>query len=138
MVVVVVVVMKPEATGVIAPAGARRDNAVKGVTGVLTVHGSFFAQCLAGPKAEVEELFGRIERDRRHDGVTVLLEQRVPEHTFGEWSMGCTRLTESESLRLATAQWEVAKRQHSEAGAYSPGFVLLQTLWEEHKQTAAV
>lgn len=116
---------------------ARRYNAANGVTGVLMVHGDFFAQCLEGPRAEVEELFGRIEGDGRHYGVTVLLEQNVPERTFGEWSMGCTRLTESETLRLSTARWEVLERQHSLAGASSPGFVLLQTLWEERKQTAA-
>lgn len=116
---------------------ARRYNAAKGITGVLMVHGDLFAQCLEGPKAEVEELFGRIEGDGRHYGVTVLLEQNVSERTFGEWSMGCTRLTESETLRLSTARWEALEQQHSGAGAFSPGFVLLETLWEEHRQTAA-
>ncbi len=117
---------------------ARRYNAARGVTGVLMVHDDFFAQCLEGPEAEVGELFGRIERDGRHHGVTVMLEQPSDTRAFSEWSMGCTRLTNSETLQLSTARWEVLEERHLEAGTYAPGFILMQTLWEEHRQTAAV
>ncbi len=115
---------------------ARRFNAANGVTGVLMVHDDLFAQCLEGPGAAVGELFGRIERDGRHQGVVVLLEQLSDTRAFSEWSMGCTRLTNSETLRLSTARWEALEQRHLEAGTYAPGFVLLQTLWDDHKQTA--
>ena len=117
---------------------ARRYNAANGVTGVLMVHDDLFAQCLEGPEGAVRELFGRIERDGRHQSVAVLLEQLSGARTFSEWSMGCTRLTYSETLQLSTARWETLEQRHLEAGTYAPGFILMQTLWEEHRQTAAV
>ena len=117
---------------------ARRYNAASGVTGVLMVHDDLFAQCLEGPEAAVRELFGRIERDGRHYGVTVMLEQPSGVRAFSEWSMGCTRLTNSETLQLSTARWETLEERHLETGTYAPGFILMQTLWEEHRQMAAV
>ena len=116
---------------------ARRYNAAAGVTGVLMVHDDLFAQCLEGPEEAVRELFGRIERDGRHYGVTVMLEQFPGARAFSEWSMGCTRLTNSETLQLSTARWETLEERHLEAGTYAPGFILIQTLWGEHKQTTA-
>ena len=116
---------------------ARRYNAASGVTGVLMVHDDLFAQCLEGPEAAVRELFGRIDRDGRHHGVTVMLEQFSGARAFSEWSMGCTRLTSSETLQLSTARWEDLERRHLETGTYAPGFILMQTLWDDHKQTAA-
>ena len=116
---------------------AQHHNAARGVTGVLMVHDDLFAQCLEGPEAAVRELFGRIDRDGRHHGVTVMLEQFSGARAFSEWSMGCTRLTSSETLQLSTARWEDLERRHLETGTYAPGFILMQTLWDDHKQTAA-
>ena len=116
---------------------ARRYNAARGLTGVLMVHDDLFAQCLEGPEVAVRELFGRIEHDRRHHNVVVLLEQLAGARAFSEWSMGCTQLTNSEALQLSTARWETLEQRHLEAGTYAPGFILLQSLWDDHKQTAA-
>lgn len=109
---------------------ARRYNAAKGITGVLIVHDDFFAQCLEGSPMEVAELFGRIEHDGRHHGVVVVLEQRVAERSFPGWSMGCTRVSESETVQLSTVKWEAFEQG---ARAISPGFILLQSLWSSHK-----
>ena len=112
---------------------ARRYNAAAGVTGVLMVHGGLFVQCLEGPSAVVEELFGRIERDPRHAHVVVMIEHRVAGWAFPEWSMGCTRVSASETVALSTATWSAFERG---ATATSPGFVLLQSLWREHQGSA--
>ena len=112
---------------------SRRRNTSRGITGVLMCHNDFFAQCLEGPVAEVEALFQRIDKDRRHHSVVVVFEHLTEERVFAEWSMGYTGISSSESVELATAKWEKVERHHTEAGTSSPGFILLQSLWEVHK-----
>ena len=112
---------------------SRRYNTSRGVTGVLMCHGDFFAQCLEGPVAEVDTLFQQIKKDNRHHSVVVVFEHLTEERVFAEWSMGYTGISSSESIQLATIKWEKVEQHHAETGTASPGFVLLQTLWEEHK-----
>lgn len=115
---------------------SRRYNDSRGVTGVLMVHEDFFAQCLEGPPAEVRALFGRIEQDIRHYNVVVVLEHLTNQRVFSEWSMGYAGLSDSEALQISTAKWEGIEQQHAEAGTASSGFILLQTLWNDHKERA--
>lgn len=115
--------------------GARRYNAAAGITGVLMVHDGFFAQCLEGPPEEIRELFGRIERDPRHTNVVVMFEHPSARRAFPEWFMGCTRLTDSDVLQLSTARWERLEAQ-LDRETVSPGFILLQSLWRDHKPHA--
>lgn len=44
-------------------------------------------QVLEGRPENVLRVFGSIERDRRHHGVTVILEEEIADREFGEWSM---------------------------------------------------
>ncbi|WP_298397668.1 BLUF domain-containing protein [uncultured Azonexus sp.] len=53
-------------------------NNQAGVSGILLFRGRRFLQFLEGPKAEVEALYARIERDPRHR------ELRILSHTNGE------------------------------------------------------
>ncbi len=112
---------------------SRRYNTARGITGVLMCHGSFFAQCLEGPAAEVDTLFGRMERDERHHSVVVVFEQLTEQRAFSQWSMGYTGISSLESLELATAEWEKVEQHHTEVGTPFPGFVLLQSFWDGHK-----
>ncbi len=66
---------------------ARARNAEAGVTGALIFTEERFVQILEGEKAEVDEIFGSIKRDRRHSAVTVLAIQEKPLRHFGAWSM---------------------------------------------------
>ena len=92
----------------------------------------FFAQCLEGPGTEVDILFRRIKDDPRHHSLVVVFEQLVECQAFSQWSMGYTGISGSESIGLSTAAWEHVE-QHTESGSYSPGFILLQSLWDTHK-----
>ena len=112
---------------------SRRHNTSHGVTGVLMCHGDFFAQCLEGPTSEVDALFRQIEKDGRHHSVAIVFEQLSEGRAFSQWSMGYTGISSSESLELSTAAWEQVEQRHVEAGTSSPGFVLLQSLWDVHK-----
>ena len=74
---------------------ARTKNQRLGVTGMLLYKDGNFMQVLEGDEAVVRELFGCIERDPRHHGSIVLLEEVLlqqndagEERAFPDWSMG--------------------------------------------------
>ena len=112
---------------------ARAFNAANGITGVLMCNDDFFAQCLEGPVVETYGLFRRIKEDPRHHSVVLVFDELTEQRVFSEWSMGYTGLSASESIQLSTAHWEQVEQHHSETGTASPGFVLLQSLWDVHK-----
>jgi hypothetical protein len=72
---------------------SRAINRELGITGMLLYLDHGFLQILEGPEAAVMETFRRIERDPRHLGIRVLVQQHVSERLFGEWSMGFDRWT---------------------------------------------
>jgi hypothetical protein len=77
---------------------SRRNNQAAGIVGGLLFSRGVFFQCLEGPLERVEWVFARIQKDVRHQDVTVLLREPIKATTFGEWSMkfvatdGATRL----------------------------------------------
>jgi hypothetical protein len=66
---------------------ARRTNKAAGITGALLLTGDWFVQVLEGEEAAVRDLYGRIERDPRHDQVALLATEPAAEVVFGRWSM---------------------------------------------------
>lgn len=76
---------------------SRDNNARDDITGMLLYKDSKFMQLLEGPEAAVCVTYARIERDRRHHDVTILLEGHTPERDFRDWSMAF------ENLDAATA-----------------------------------
>lgn len=67
---------------------ARENNAAHGITGLLLFNGQTFVQILEGDEADVRRLFRDIDRDPRHDNVTVLSEGSVDHRIFPSWRMG--------------------------------------------------
>lgn len=70
---------------------SRVRNAKREVTGALLFTGSHFLQALEGDKEDVQAVFTRVRKDRRHRAVKVLFEGEVPEAEFGFWSMAFNR-----------------------------------------------
>ena len=68
-------------------ASSRRNNSARGITGALLFNSGYFAQVLEGPLTHVEQTFETIQRDMRHDDVTVLECGFVEARDFPEWSM---------------------------------------------------
>jgi hypothetical protein len=68
-------------------AAARRNNRVRGITGLLMFNGKRFLQVLEGPGEAVEETFARIRRDTRHRAHVMLSRKAVEKREFGDWSM---------------------------------------------------
>jgi len=71
---------------------SRVNNSRLGVTGILLFHEGSFFQVLEGEQATVEELYGRIARDPRHDRCAELRKGAIPAPSFSAWSMGFVAL----------------------------------------------
>jgi hypothetical protein len=82
------------ATGEMAPAdidrlleGARQRNRSRGVTGALLHYDGRFLQVLEGQAEAIDQCFGRIQTDRRHERITALYRAPIDAARFPEWSM---------------------------------------------------
>jgi hypothetical protein len=67
---------------------ARENNERLDVTGMLLYRDGNFMQVLEGEEPVVRDLYAKIERDPRHEGGIILLEETLKRRQFGEWSMG--------------------------------------------------
>lgn len=68
-------------------ATSRTSNAVAGITGLLLCNSNGFLQMLEGPRDAVESLYASIERDPRHDEVTLVRVREQRDREFPDWSM---------------------------------------------------
>ena len=69
-------------------AQSRENNSRAGVTGMLLYRGGRFIQVLEGAETTVSALVSRIEADRRHSAVRVLLREPLQRRQFADWTMG--------------------------------------------------
>jgi hypothetical protein len=82
-------------------AKSRANNSTRGITGALLFNSGFFAQVLEGPLEQVERTFETIQRDMRHDDISVLECGNVPHRDFPQWSMAYASDESSDSSGLA-------------------------------------
>jgi hypothetical protein len=66
---------------------ARSKNKGLNITGALLISGYWFAQTLEGDEDAVRALFATIERDGRHERISVIEDQTVPGRVFARWAM---------------------------------------------------
>lgn len=66
---------------------ARSNNRELGITGALLVTEATFVQTLEGDEEAVRALYDRIEKDSRHDAVTLLRTDEVTAPVFARWAM---------------------------------------------------
>ena len=66
---------------------ARRENKARSLSGALLISDDWFVQVLEGDERTVRALFARIQRDDRHDSVTLLQGDTVEGRVFARWAM---------------------------------------------------
>ncbi len=66
---------------------ARVKNASLGVTGHLLYADGMFTQCIEGPASSIEIVWLSIQRDARHDQISVIERGPVEARRFNEWAM---------------------------------------------------
>lgn len=94
---------KPEAMAAVRQIldASQRNNAALDVTGALMFNAGVFAQVLEGPRRGVEATFERIQRDLRHDDVTVLQCGPAESRGFANWSMAFVGESRSGQARFS-------------------------------------
>ncbi len=67
---------------------ARLHNTGAGISGMLLYKDGSFMQLIEGDEADVKNLFWRIANDTRHSDVTTVIEGKLENRNFPDWSMG--------------------------------------------------
>jgi hypothetical protein len=81
---------------------AREKNARLEVTGLLVYQKRTkeFMQILEGEKQIIFDLLDTIRKDKRHSGLHLVYEGKVPERNFKDWSMGFADLESVDKSKL--------------------------------------
>lgn len=67
---------------------AKSRNKEFDVSGMLIFNGTYFLQCIEGPKEQIETLYNNIFKDDRHFNIKKLDQKKIEKRDFGNWSMG--------------------------------------------------
>ena len=82
---------------------AKENNKRDGIVGLLILSGDQFLQVLEGPIRYVNQLYGRIVQDQRHEAVELILYEQIHTPYFFDWSMrlaDLNTLNEDQQKRL--------------------------------------
>ena len=88
---------------------SRQYNIAHSITGILLYIDGDFLQVLEGKKENIDCLFDKIRRDKRHQGIIVVYEGNKVKRDFPYWAMGF-RSTNYETLRDLSGFEELNKR----------------------------
>lgn len=66
---------------------ARSFNDGHNITGCLVFYNKKFIQILEGKRQEVQALYTKIKKDKRHGQVKLVSEDTIEERTFPQWGM---------------------------------------------------
>lgn len=69
-----------------------RKNALLGVTGLLIYANGCFFQIIEGPDKQLDDLYKDIKSDNRHQGIITLMDEKINNRSFPDWSMSVLRL----------------------------------------------
>lgn len=71
---------------------SQTNNQQHGITGILLYNSGNFMQLIEGDDAEVEGLYEKIRKDKRHSDVTLLFKETITHRNFENWLMGYRNL----------------------------------------------
>lgn len=67
---------------------SRDNNKAKNITGMLLYGDGTFIQVLEGDEQDIADTYSKIEKDRRHKSLTVLVTGKLTKRNFPDWAMG--------------------------------------------------
>lgn len=113
-------------------AQSRQYNPSCGITGILCYGGGIFLQAIEGGRLAVSELYGHIQRDKRHSDVALLQFEEITERRFSGWTMGQVNLQKiNHSILLKYSE-------KPELDPYSVSGKVSMALLEELMATASI
>ncbi|SKB68035.1 Sensors of blue-light using FAD [Salegentibacter holothuriorum] len=104
---------------------SRNNNTRIGVTGMLIYFQGIFIQYLEGEQENVDWLYSKIAKDKRHQSIIELDSGYSKERAFSDWSMAFKKLQKDEAFEilgykdLETAQLFENKQNPEEQPALS-------------------
>jgi uncharacterized membrane protein (DUF373 family) len=75
---------------------SRKNNADKGVTGMLLYGNGTFLQVLEGEERAVDAIIAKIRKDPRHQNLKMLHRKTIERRQYSDWSMGFKRISDKE------------------------------------------
>jgi hypothetical protein len=78
----------------------RPKNLANGVTGLLLYNDEIFIQVIEGETNTIRTLYNRLQKDHRHTNIVKILEEKIDQRSFPEWSMGYQKLSKEDSKDL--------------------------------------
>lgn len=95
---------------------SQSNNDERFITGYLVHNGTSFMQLIEGPFDEVDEIYARILRDRRHTGVVRIQAEWTEARVFPNWSMNYFRVDRHDGIGAMVARAEDSVGSLMEAG----------------------
>lgn len=111
---------------------SRHFNPASGITGILCYGGGIFLQAIEGGRSPVSDLYGHIQRDKRHNEVVLLHYEEITERRFGGWTMGQVNMSKINSSIL------LKYAEKPELDPYSVSGKVSLALLEELMATASI
>ncbi len=113
-------------------AAARAYNMSNGITGILCYGGGVYLQAIEGGRTPVNQLYGHILHDKRHQDVVLLQYEEITERRFGGWTMGQVNL---EKLNTSIV---LKYSEKPELDPYAMSGYMSMALLEELMTTASI
>lgn len=107
----------------------RTNNSKAAITGMLIYFDGTFVQFLEGPENNIDQLFQKIKKDKRHQDVVLLIDGNQPEREFSNWSMAYKELTLEETAKRS-GQKQFRKEdlfKGKDPNTSHPGLVLIKS-----------
>lgn len=107
---------------------SREHNMKCGLTGLLLYNNNSFIQVLEGDEVTVKQLFSTIQADKRHNGVTKLMDGYTEHRQFPDWAMGYRQVDNREYEEI-NGELELSNKvvlKRSATAIFKPVSILLR------------
>ncbi|MCC5863366.1 MAG: BLUF domain-containing protein [Gammaproteobacteria bacterium] len=114
---------------------ARTANSRSQISGVLFYHDGCFLQCLEGPTTSVNSLLHSIQRDGRHQSVTLLYDDpQARGRLFRQWAMGFFHMNAIEEISPPglLSNSDTVEELFSGAASTDPAAQLIAHFWRSN------
>jgi hypothetical protein len=79
---------------------SREPNVRASLTGMLLYSDGNFFQVLEGEPEEVDKLYKKLQQDKRHAQLTLIIREPIAKRDFGSWSMGFSSVSPKELMKI--------------------------------------
>ncbi|MDJ0978474.1 MAG: BLUF domain-containing protein [Erythrobacter sp.] len=106
-------------------AASQRNNAARGVTGLLLYNGRNFLQLLEGEESELVSLMVKISHDSRHTGISMIDRRLVEKRACPNWAMRRVMIAESVEKRRDLLKADLPEGLDAQTSKIITNFVVL-------------